>query len=121
MAWSRKSAILRAVLASGRRWAASCCRKRVGVEGQAHQVLAKPVVNVLADAGLLAVADLENLALQAFALGDVLLHADIMDLAAQVERADAGFGSEDRAVFPPVLVLPGPNCRLAEWRERLLR
>ena len=41
----------------------------IGVEGQAHQMLAESVVNVLADAGLLAVADLEDLALQAVALG----------------------------------------------------
>ena len=41
--------------------------ERIGVEGQAHQLLAQSVVNILADAGLLAVADLEDLVLQVLA------------------------------------------------------
>ena len=45
--------------------------QRVGVEGEAYQVLAKAVVYVLANAGVLAVADLKDLVLQVvtFAFG----------------------------------------------------
>ena len=41
----------------------------VGVEGEAYQLLAEAVVNVLADAGMFPVTDLEKLAFQAVALG----------------------------------------------------
>ena len=55
-------------LASGWRRAESSRSERVGVEGEAHQLLAEAVVNVLADAGMLPVADFEDLAFQAVAL-----------------------------------------------------
>src|ERR1035438_241412 len=45
--------------------------KQVSVERQADQLLAKSVMHVLADASLFEIADLEDLALQAVALGNV--------------------------------------------------
>jgi hypothetical protein len=43
----------------------------VRVECDADHLLAKAVVQIVADAGLLALADFEDLAFEAFALGDV--------------------------------------------------
>ena len=85
------------VLRSGRRAGQQVAVQRVGVEGQAHQLLAKSVVNVLADAGLLAVADLQELALEAVALG---FRPDARNGARRLGgdrlNDDAGLASESR-------------------------
>ena len=85
--------------------------QRVGVKGQADQVLAEPVVNVLANAGLLAVADLEDLALQAVALGDVLLHADEWTLPPRSSRLMRASEVEDRAILRAGVGIPRSRAR----------
>ena len=66
------------------------------------------VGDVVQNGPLKALGDLE-IFLGAFTLGDVLLHADEQGLAAEIEGADAGFGSEEGTIFSPVQVLAIPQ------------
>ena len=96
MASSSKSAMRRARTVSERLLVESSAFQGVGIEGQADQLLAETVMEVLADAGLFAVADLEDLALEALALGDVFHDAiNPVHLSVRVSMGGSGDGGEN--------------------------
>src|ERR1035437_10903004 len=71
-----RSAITTATARSGRYCSVSLAASLPRGERHAHQVLAQAVMQILADAPLLAVADLGNLAFETLAGADVAEHDD---------------------------------------------
>src|SRR6185312_11987394 len=71
----------------------------VGGEGDADQVLAKPVVEVVADAALLVGAGLDDLPLEVPAVGEVVNDAGEYPSFAGVDLADREADGEGRAVI----------------------